>query len=47
MLYLTSFIAGHFGYGFRVLDFKSAVLGSLIISVASWFLSMFIRDDKD
>ncbi|HEX8392411.1 MAG TPA: phage holin family protein [Longimicrobium sp.] len=47
MLYLTSFIAGQLGYGFHVLDFRSAVLGSLIISIASWFLSLFIHDDKD
>ena len=47
MLYLTGFIAGQFGYGFRVLDFKSAVIGSLIISIASWILSMLLKDNDD
>ena len=45
MLYLTSYIAGELGYGFHIRDFVSALLGSVIISLAGWFLSLLI--DKD
>ncbi|HEX6041175.1 phage holin family protein [Longimicrobium sp.] len=47
MLYLTGFIAGHFGYGFRPRDFVSALLASIVISVATWILSMLIKDRDD
>ncbi|WP_420125013.1 phage holin family protein [Longimicrobium sp.] len=47
MLYLTSYIAGEFGYGFHVRDFISAIIGSLVISLATWFLSMLIKDKGD
>ncbi len=47
MLYLTSYIAGEFGYGFHVRDFVSAIIGSLVISVATWFLSLLIKDKGD
>jgi putative membrane protein len=47
MLYLTSYIVGEFGYGFHVRNFVSAIIGSLVISVATWFLSMIIRDKDD
>ncbi|HEY0017497.1 MAG TPA: phage holin family protein [Longimicrobium sp.] len=45
MLYLTSFAAGQFGYGFHVRDFVSAIIGSVVISLATWFLSLLIKDD--
>lgn len=44
MLYITGYIAGHLGYGFHPRDFTSALLGSLVISVATWFLSLLIKD---
>jgi putative membrane protein len=47
MLYLTSYIAGELGYGFHVRDFVSAIIGSLVISLATWFLSLLIKDRDD
>jgi putative membrane protein len=47
MLYLTGFIAGQFGYEFRPRDFVSALVASIVISVATWILSMLIRDRDD
>lgn len=46
MLYLTSAIAGHFGYGFEIHGFQAAVIGSLVISLVTWVLSVFISDDN-
>jgi putative membrane protein len=47
MLYLTGYIAGEFGYGFHVRDFASALIGSVVISLATWFLSLLIKDRDD
>lgn len=47
MLYLTSWIAEAMGYGFEVRDFPSALIGSVVISLATWILSMLIRDRDD
>ena len=47
MLWLTSLAARHFGYGFFVDSFQDAVIGSLIISVVSWVLSLFLKDGDD
>jgi putative membrane protein len=44
MLYLTGFIAGQFGYEFRPRDFVSALIASIVISIATWFLSLLIHD---
>lgn len=44
MLYLTSYVAGEFGYGFHVRGLVSAILGSVVISLATWFLSLLIKD---
>lgn len=44
LLMLTSFIAGLINLPFHVDDFwPSAVLGALIIGLASWLLNMFIK----
>ena len=45
MLYLTTLIAGHLGYGFHIDSFLDAIIGSVVISLATWLLSMFINDD--
>jgi putative membrane protein len=45
MLYLATFISGHLGYGFHIDSFLDAVIGSVVISLATWLLSMFINDD--
>ncbi len=47
MLWLTSLLARHLGYGFVVEDFTSALIGSVIVSVVSWLLSVVLTDDDD
>ena len=48
MLWLTSLIAQHFGYGFYVDGAEPALIGSLVISVVSWILSLTLKDgDRD
>jgi putative membrane protein len=45
MLYVTSWVAGEFGYTFQIDGFKAALLGSLVISVVSYVLSLLLTDD--
>ena len=45
LLWLTSAIAGQFDLGFVVDGPIAALLGSLIVSVVSFVLSIFTRDD--
>jgi putative membrane protein len=45
MLWLTSLVAQHFGYGFYVRTFTAALIGSIVISLVSWILSMVLTDD--
>lgn len=47
MLLLTSFIAQQFDIGFTVDGFVPALLGSIVISVVSVVLSIFIPDKED
>ena len=47
MLWLSSWIAGQVGVGFSVDGFWAALLGSLIISVVSFFMSIIFRDQDD
>ena len=47
LLWLTSFIAGRLNLGFVVEGVVPALLGSLIVSVVSTVLSIFIRDNDD
>lgn len=44
MLLLTEWIAGRLGLGFEVDGFAAALLGSLIISLATWALSLLASD---
>jgi putative membrane protein len=44
MLLLTSWLAGQFGIGWSVDGFWTALLGSIIISVVSFFLNAFVPD---
>jgi putative membrane protein len=46
MLWLTSWIGQQFDVGFVVSGFWSALLGALIISVVSFFLSLIFREDE-
>lgn len=48
MLWLASWIAvNYFGIGFFVDGFLPALLGSIVISVVSVVLSIFLPDDRD
>lgn len=48
MLILTSWIAGKLDVPFHVEGFGTALLGALIITIVSWFLSAVLPDgDKD
>jgi putative membrane protein len=47
MLWLASWIANLLGIGFIVDGFWSALLGSIIISIVSFVLSMFFQPDKE
>ncbi len=47
MLLLTEAIAGSLGYGFHVDGFRAALIGSVVISLAAWTLSLLIGDDDD
>jgi len=44
MLLLTEAVAQGLGYGFYVDGFVAALLGSVVISVVSYLLSMFLAD---
>lgn len=46
MLWLASWIGQQFGVGFIVKGFWSALLGAFIISVVSFVLSLFLREDE-
>ncbi len=45
LLWLTSYIAGQLDLGFVVTGAIPALLGSLVVSIASTVLSIFVRDD--
>ncbi len=45
MLALTGWIAGQAGLGFTVDGFWAAFVGALVVSIVSWALSLFIRED--
>lgn len=48
LLMLTSWFAGLLDLPFHVANFwPSAVLGALIIGIASWLLNMFVKNGKD
>jgi putative membrane protein len=45
MLYLASWLARGMGYGFHVEGFVTAVLGSVIITLVSWAISLVLPGD--
>jgi putative membrane protein len=47
MLLLTSAVSHHFGYDFAVDGFVPALVGSVVISLVSWLLSVVLVDDGD
>lgn len=44
LLLLTSWIAGEVGLGFEVDGFWSAVLGAIVITIATWILEAVLPD---
>lgn len=45
MLALTGWLAGQAGLGFKVDGFWAALLGALVVSIVSWALTLFLRED--
>lgn len=46
MLALTGWLAGQLGLGFMVDGFWAALVGALVVSIVSWALTLFIREDN-
>ena len=46
MLMLTSWIAGEVGLGFHVDGFWTAVLGAIVITIATWVLELLLPGDR-
>ncbi len=46
MLLLTSSLSGTLGLGFSVRGFWAALFGSIVVSIVSMILGMFVEDDK-
>ncbi|HYO40642.1 MAG TPA: phage holin family protein [Nocardioidaceae bacterium] len=46
MLLLTSWLAGRFGLRFHVDGFWTAVLGGLVVMVATWLLELVLPDGR-
>lgn len=44
MLMLTEWVSQQFGLGFRVDGFWTAVLGAIIITIATWLLEAVVED---
>jgi putative membrane protein len=45
MLALTGWLAGQAGLGFKVDGFWAALIGALVVSIVSWALTLFLRED--
>lgn len=46
MLMLTSWLAGQIGLGFHVDGFWTAVLGGLVVMVATWILELLLPGER-
>ena len=46
MLMLTSWISGQLGLGFEVAGFWTAVLGALVITIATWILETVLPEGR-
>jgi putative membrane protein len=46
MLMLASSLSRAFGYPLAVDGWGAAILGSVLISIVTWFLSLFVHDKK-
>lgn len=47
MLLLTAWAAESFGIRFRIADFRTALLGAVIISIISFLLNLLVSDDDE
>ncbi len=47
MLLLTEWISQQFDLGFSVADFSSALLGALVVMIATWGLELVLGDGRD
>jgi putative membrane protein len=47
MLWLTSALSESLGLGFRVEGFRAAFLGALVVSIASFALSLFVKSGHE
>ena len=47
MLLLAAKLSGALGYPLEVDGWASALLGSILISIVTWMLSLFVPDDED
>lgn len=47
MLMLTAWVANRFALPFVVDGFGAAFLGSIVITIVSWLLSLFVGDNDD
>jgi putative membrane protein len=45
LLLLASQLSGAFGKGFSVAGWPSAIVGSILLTIVSWLLNAFVRDD--
>ena len=46
MLLLTSWVCGQIGLGFHVSGFGTAVLGALVVTVATWLLELLLPEER-
>lgn len=46
MLLLASQLSAAFGHGFYVDGWPSAIIGSILLTIVSWFLNVFVREDR-
>ena len=46
MLLLTSWVSGQAGLGFHVAGFWTAVLGALVVTVATWILELLLHSER-
>jgi putative membrane protein len=47
MLYLTAWLSTALGLGFQVRDLGAAFLGAIVVSLASWALSLLLAEHKE
>ncbi len=46
MLLLTSWVSGQIGLGFHVAGFGTALVGALVVTVATWLLELLLPEER-